>query len=243
MATAAMVDIHCHILPEVDDGAKTWDIAVEMCKMAKRDGIDHIVASPHANHEYKYDREQHQERLARLKEATGGIVELSLGCDFHLSYDNIRDMLENPARYCIGNTRYLLVEFSDFSVPPHTGNLLLDISAHGITPIITHPERNPILQRSPQMVDEWAENGALVQVTANSLTGRWGKTAKKMAESLAKKGIVHVLASDAHNTGSRPPILSEARDVMKRIAGEDSALAMVDSNPRAIVAGQAPPFP
>lgn len=237
-----MVDIHCHILPEVDDGAKTWDIAVAMCKMAKQDGIEHIVASPHANDEFVYDRTKHQERLARLKEVSGANLEFSLGCDFHLSYDNIRAVLDDPGKYCIGNTRYLLVEFSDFSVPPNTGDLLLNISAHGITPIITHPERNPIFQRSPKMVEEFWDNGALVQVTANSMTGRWGRTAKKMAESLIKKGMVHVLATDAHNCESRPPILSEAREVVRKMAGEESAQAMVDSNPRAIVSGEPIPF-
>src|SRR5215470_17337462 len=109
-----MVDIHCHILPEVDDGAKTWDVAIAMCRMAKADGIDHIVASPHANHEYEYDREKHLATLDRLKTITGGMIEFSLGCDFHFSYENIQDLRVHPERYCIGNTRYLLVEFSDF---------------------------------------------------------------------------------------------------------------------------------
>lgn len=233
-----MVDIHCHILPEVDDGAKTWDVAVAMCRMAAEDGIDHIVASPHANSEYLYNREEHEQRLDQLRALVAGQLQFSLGCDFHFSYENIQDLLANPDRYCIGNTRYLLVEFSDFSLPPNVGDLLLNLSANGITPIITHPERNPILQRTPKMVLQWAANGALVQVTANSLTGRWGGTAKKVAELLAKNGAVHVLATDAHNTESRPPVLSAARDLMAKLVGKDAALAMVESIPRAIVSGE-----
>lgn len=233
-----MVDIHCHILPEVDDGAKTWDVAVAMCRMAAEDGIDHIVASPHANSEYLYNREEHEQRLDQLRALVAGQLQFSLGCDFHFSYENIQDLLANPDRYCIGNTRYLLVEFSDFSLPPNVGDLLLNLSANGITPIITHPERNPILQRTPKMVLQWAANGALVQVTANSLTGRWGGTAKKVAEFLAKNGAVHVLATDAHNTESRPPVLSAARDLMAKLVGKDAALAMVESIPRAIVSGE-----
>jgi protein-tyrosine phosphatase len=233
-----MVDVHCHILPEVDDGAKTWDIAVAMCRMAAEDGIDHIVASPHANSEYIYNREQHEQRLDQLRALVAGQLQFSLGCDFHFSYENIQDLLANPDRYCIGNTRYLLVEFSDFSLPPNVSDLLLNLSANGITPIITHPERNPILQRTPKMVLQWAANGALVQVTANSLTGRWGGAAKKVAEFLAKNGAVHVLATDAHNTESRPPVLSAARDLMAKLVGKDAALAMVESIPRAIVSGE-----
>ena len=233
-----MVDIHCHIIPEVDDGARSWDVATEMCRVAAEDGIDHIVATPHANDEYKYDRAAHEERLSRLREAAGGSIQLSLGCDFHFSYDNIQDLHHHPERYCIGNTRYLLVEFSDFSLPPNTDQTLRRIMSAGITPIITHPERNQILQRQPKLVLQWVGLGALVQVTANSLTGRWGPTAKSNAELLAKRGALHVLASDAHGVESRPPILSEARDAMEQLVGAKAAEAMVDGNPRAIVEGR-----
>ena len=233
-----MVDIHCHILPEVDDGAKTWEVAAAMCAMAVEDGIDHIVASPHANAEYRYSREEHEERLARLREVAGNRLQFSLGCDFHMSYENIKDVLKNPKRYSIGDTPYLLVEFSDFALPPNTADILLQLGENGIIPIITHPERNPILQRSPNQVLEWVDNGAVVQVTANSLTGRWGNTARKTVEFLVKNGGVHVLATDAHNTESRAPVLSAAREAMTRLAGAEAAIAMVETNPRAIVNGQ-----
>lgn len=239
-----MVDIHCHILPEVDDGAKTWDVAAAMCRMAKADGIAHVVASPHANHEFEYRREKHLETLERLRAITGGILQLSLGCDFHFSYENIQDALQHPERYCIGATRYLLVEFSDFSLSPATGEHLQHLMDAGMTPIITHPERNPILQRNPRVVLDWVDNGALVQVTANSLTGRWGATARKTAEWLVKERAVHVLATDAHDSRSRPPVLSAGRDEMAKLAGPAVAQAMVFDNPQAIVDGKPlPPMP
>src|SRR5258706_7929293 len=237
-----MVDIHCHILPEVDDGAKSWEMALEMCRMAAADGVEHIVATPHANHEYEYNRERHEQTLDRLRSITGGLVTLSLGCDFHFSYENIQDAMLHPERYCIGNTRYLLVEFSDFAISPMTGEFLQQLMAAGLTPIITHPERNPILQRTPQKVVEWASLGALIQVTGNSLTGRWGAPAKKMAQFLAKLGAVHVLASDAHDTKNRPPLLAGARDEMTKLAGKEAAQAMVQNNPQAIVNGKPIPF-
>ncbi|MGC2448963.1 MAG: CpsB/CapC family capsule biosynthesis tyrosine phosphatase, partial [Candidatus Sulfotelmatobacter sp.] len=99
-----MVDIHSHILPEVDDGPKSWDVSVEMCRRAAADGIAHMVATPHANNRYHYDREYLQGMLAHLQELIGGSLKLSLGCDFHLSYENIQDALANPTRYVIGST-------------------------------------------------------------------------------------------------------------------------------------------
>jgi protein-tyrosine phosphatase len=237
-----MVDIHCHILPEVDDGAKSWEIALEMCRMAAADGIDHIVATPHANHEYEYNRDQHEQTLDRLRSITGGIVAFSLGCDFHFSYENIQDALLHPERYRIGNTQYLLVEFSDFAISPMTGEFLQQLMAAGLTPIITHPERNPLLQRNPQRVLEWASQGTLVQITGNSLTGRWGPVAKKTTQFLVKHGAVHVLASDAHDLRNRPPALAAARDEMAKLAGKEAAQAMVEDNPRAIISAQPIPF-
>src|SRR5690349_3148245 len=104
-----MIDIHCHILPETDDGASSWETAVDMCRMAAHDGIRHIVATPHANDEYNYDRERHLDTLQRLREASGSVIELSLGCDFHFSFDNIQDALTNRKRYVIGDSEYMLI--------------------------------------------------------------------------------------------------------------------------------------
>ena len=113
-----MVDIHSHILPAVDDGAKSWEIAVEMCRMASEDGIEHIVATPHANNQYQYDRRSYQDLLQQLRERVGASPALSLGCDFHLSYENMNSLAEEPEDFTIEKTPYLLVELSDFSISP-----------------------------------------------------------------------------------------------------------------------------
>ena len=112
-----MVDIHSHILPEVDDGPKSWDVCVAMCRAAAADGITHMVAAPHANDRYHYDRPYLEGLLKHLQKLVGDIPKISLGCDFHLSYDNVQDALANPKRYVIDDTRYLLVEFSNYSIP------------------------------------------------------------------------------------------------------------------------------
>lgn len=237
-----VVDIHSHILPEVDDGPKTWDMCVAMCRTAAADGITHMVATPHANDRYHYDRQYLQGLVAHLQGLIGDPPKIILGCDFHLSIDNIQDALVNPGRYVIGDTRYLLVEFSNYSVPQQTTDSFLKLGDCGLTPIITHPERNPILRESPQRVAEWAEQGFIIQMTGSALTGFWGERTRRAALWLLERQAVHVLATDAHDTEKRVPILSTAREAAAEICGEDVAEALVETNPRAIISNQPLPY-
>jgi protein-tyrosine phosphatase len=242
IASCLMVDIHCHILPEVDDGASSWEIAEEMCRMAAADGIEHIVATPHANYEYPYDREQNAAALERLRGLLGDSVSLSLGCDFHLSYDNVTDALAHPERYTIEGGGYLLIELSDYSIPPTWADTLLQLCQAGLRPVLTHPERNALLQMRPEDILQWAEAGCIMQVTANSLTGRWGERALRVAQMMLSHDAVHVIASDAHDTRDRPPILSLARDAVAHWLDPELARILVDDNPRAMVEGKELPY-
>ena len=237
-----MVDIHSHILPEVDDGPKSWDVSVAMCQAAAADGITHMVATPHANDRYPYDREHLQGVLERLQEKAGAAPKLSLGCDFHLSYENIQDALIHPKRYVIGNTRYLLVEFSNYGIPQQTSDSFQKLGDCGMTPVITHPERNPILRENLQRVVEWAEQGCVVQVTGSSFTGFWGEKSLRAATWLLEHQAVHVLATDAHEMQKRIPILSTARDAAAAICGPEIAEALVEDNPRAVIQDQPLPY-
>lgn len=233
-----MIDIHSHILPKVDDGAKSWEMAIEMCRMAAADGITHLVASPHSNDEFRYDRKAHEATLAQLREKVDGVLELSLGCDFHMSFDNIVAARKNPSEFCIGNTNYLLVEFSDFGVSRQLLSTLEEFLSVGIIPIVTHPERNPILQARPELIVQMGAMGCLIQVTANSFTGFWGNGPRRTAGWLLNRGAMHVLASDAHDLKRRAPILSKARQVVAEIAGDATADLLVSGNPEAIVRGK-----
>jgi protein-tyrosine phosphatase len=236
-----MVDIHCHLLPNVDDGPRSWDISLQMCEMARADGIEHIVATPHANNEFRYDRAMLSGMLEELSQRISGKLQVSLGCDLHLSYENLVEVLRNPAQYTISGTNYLLVELSDFSVPPSVSQSLQRLLAAGLVPIITHPERNMVLRNNLHLLVQWVEDGCLVQITANSLTGRWGRQAQQTAEWLMTHAAVHVLATDAHGVESRPPILSEAFLVAEKILGKPAADALVRDNPRAVISGQSVP--
>jgi protein-tyrosine phosphatase len=237
-----MIDLHCHVLPTVDDGAKTWEIALQMCAMAWQDGIEHIVATPHANDQYYYDRDYLQSLADKLVAETGGKPKLTLGCDFHFSFDNIQAVLEHPGKFTIGHTPYLLVEFSDYSLPPSIEEHLGKLINIGLKPIITHPERNPMLQRTPERVLNFVRGGCAVQVTANSLTGRWGQKALSATKWLFEQKAVHILATDAHSLESRPPILSKGRDEAAKLIGADVAEMLVTGNPRAVLAGEELPY-
>jgi protein-tyrosine phosphatase len=237
-----VIDIHCHILAEVDDGPTSWEVSEEMCRMAAADGTEHIVATPHANRRFHYDREYLGRALDHLRQRVGKRPRLSLGCDFRLSTENLKDAMAFPERYVIEGGRYLLAEPNHTDVPKHIDDSLRELLKAGIIPVITHPERNTVLQRTPERVLKWVEFGCVVQVTASALSGGWGETAWHTAQWLLKRNAVHVLASDAHDTTRRPPGLSLARDIVAEMQGEKIARALVEENPRAIVSGKKLPY-
>jgi protein-tyrosine phosphatase len=240
--STCVIDIHSHILPEVDDGPKSWDTCVAMCRTAAEDGITHMVAAPHANDRYHYDREYLKGLVEHLQKLVGHTPKISLGCDFHLSYDNVQDALANPKRYVIDDTRYLLVEFSNYSIPQQMTESFRKLWDNGMTVIVTHPERNPILREDPQRIAEWAQQGCVIQVTGSALTGFWGERSRRVAVWLLEHEAVHVLATDAHDTLKRVPILSTARDAAAAICGEQIAASLVESNPRAILNNEPLPY-
>jgi len=237
-----MVDIHSHILPGIDDGSQSWEMTAEMCRAAAADGVTHIVATPHANHRYEYNRERFTAMLGQLHDSADGKLRFSLGCDFHFSYENIQDALEHPRRYTIGDTPYLLIEFSNFGIPPAVKEQVLALRSRGMVPIITHPERNPCLLKKPELVLDLIEQGCLVQVTANAVTGAWGSRSRKMVEWLLENNAIHVIASDAHDPVRRTPVMSGARDAIAKLACAEVAQALTHDNPAAIVEGKNLPW-
>ncbi len=233
-----MIDIHHHLLPGLDDGSPNLEMSVKMVEMAARDGITHIVCTPHANDRYAYDRAKNEALLDELRQRVGGKVTLGLGCDFHMSYDNIQDALDHPDRYSINGKRYLLIEFPETAIAESTNDSLYELAVSKQQPIITHPERNVVLQRHPERLAEWIRDGALVQVTAASFTGRFGRTAQATAEKYLKKNWVNFIATDAHNLESRKPIMSEAFEVLKKNYGQSTAERLCITNPRAVFEGR-----
>jgi len=230
----AMIDLHCHILPGVDDGATSWETAAEMYRIAAGDGIRHLVATPHANDRYAYDRAQCELLLEQLKTSGHGL-DFSLGCDFHCSFENIEDAVLRPYLYTIGTSSYLLVEFSNFAGFDAMGQALFRLASTGLVPILTHPERNMVLLERPEKVLDLVGQGCLIQVTAGSFTGAWGGRSQTIAEWLLKKEAIDLVATDAHDPVHRPPVLSKAFDRVSKLAGLDTAEQLFVENPGAIV--------
>ena len=237
-----MIDIHHHLLPGIDDGSRDVASSVAMVQMAVDDGITHIVATPHANHAYNYDRARNRALLdevqAALPAETAGRITLGLGCDFHLNFENVEDALRHRDRYTINRTEYLLIELPDFNIPTRTEEVLYNLRVAGLTPILTHPERNQTLQRTPKRLQEWITSGLLVQVTAGSVVGTFGGKAKDLAWSLLRSGSVHFLATDAHDTVRRPPRMQEARLEVEKRMGKAVADQVCVENPLAVFEGR-----
>lgn len=216
-------------------------MSLEMCRMAKQDGITHIVATPHANGRFLYDRERYEERLHELREKVTGI-EFSLGCDFHTSYENVKDAERNPEYFTIGAGPYLLVEFSDYQTPLQMANVLFRLHSAGLETIITHPERNPVITEYPDLPEQFVSMGARLQITADALVGNWGRRQRKTCETLLRKGLVFIIATDAHEPYKRKPILSSARDAATRLIGWAAAIRLVVHNPEAVVTNKPLPL-
>ena len=232
-----MIDIHSHILPGLDDGSKSLQESVAMLRQAAAAGTTDIVASPHANQDYAFDPLEVERKIGELQAAVGDAPRIHYGCDFHLTLENIDDALRSPGKYSIDHRGYLLVEFSDFLIPKTTDQVFARMMKAGLRPIVTHPERNQLLQRRLPELEAWVAQGAHLQVTAQSLLGRFGKTAKQFAHQLMRRGLVHFLASDAHDTKWRTTALDESRQYVDRRFGPEAGLRLFEENPRSALAG------
>jgi len=209
-----------------------------MLEMAASSGTTDIVGTPHSDHKYLFQPELIAQRLTELNGALGGRIRLHHGCDFHLHFENIQDCLVNPTKYTINHLRFLLVEFPDTQIPKAMGEVFGRMIDLEITPVITHPERNPLLRQQLDKIAEWIRGGCLVQVTGQSFLDRFGKAARQAADELMERRMVHFVASDAHDTEDRTPRLAEAFVYVADHYGEARAQALFSDHPRAAVAGR-----
>ena len=235
-----MVDIHNHLLYGLDDGPADLATSVALARLAADDGITHVVCTPHASGSFPYDPARIATHADALREELAREqipLTLGIGCDFHLSYDNIQEALAVPQKYALNGGNYLLVELPDFGLPQTLSDTFYQFQLAGLQPILTHPERNPTLQKDTTRLAEWVRNGLLIQVTAGSVTGRMGKTAQAMAHRLLADRWVHFLATDAHNLTTRPPRLAEARDAVSAKYSASYADLLCTMNPTAAYNG------
>jgi protein-tyrosine phosphatase len=242
-----LIDLHSHILPGLDDGASTWEDSLEMARLAVEDGIRTMVASPHLYKSRKADRGKinlKAEVLAKINEfkekllAEGIDLEILPGCDFPLSYESLQLLDDDQVLTINDGNRYLLLEFPDASLPPASEDICFRLQSKGITPIITHPERHFIFHEMPRKLQRLLDLGCLAQVTASSLTGGFGRSVARVAREMMRQGYFKILATDAHDTRKRPPLLRQALEKASSIVGQEQALAMVTSIPEKIIRGE-----
>lgn len=222
----------------MDDGARTLEDSLAMLRMAAKHGTTDLVATPHASPAYRFDPEQIAREIDEISAALDGSIRLHSGCDFHLSYENIQDAINHPRKYTIDHKNYLLVEFSDLLIFRNTAEIFARLTDAGMIPVITHPERNRLLRQRLEELAAWVQAGALVQVTAQSVIGDFGRQAKEFCVVLLDRGLVHFVASDAHDCEHRPPRLDQARAWLTERRGEAVSEALCVANPLAALTGE-----
>ncbi|HPR64965.1 MAG TPA: capsular biosynthesis protein [Thermoanaerobaculia bacterium] len=234
-----MIDLHCHILPGVDDGASSWKESLSMALMAEDDGIEAIFATPHANPSYHNVSagtvDQLVQELNTAIQKEGRTIQVYTGHDAHL-VPELLDRLRSGEIHTLNSSRYFLLEPPEHFRISEMQEAIFGFMAHGFVPIITHPERVGAFLRNPEFLYRLVEQGALVQITAGSVTGYFGESIRHYSESILKEGLGHILASDAHSPRHRPPILSQACNVISSW-GVD-AHPMVSGRPRAVLSDE-----
>jgi len=241
-----MIETHFHCLPGIDDGPPDWDGAVALCRAAAADGTTSIVATPHVLREpwINDDPAARDKAVMKLNGLLAGEISILAGCEYFFSIDAV-ELVEKGGRgplIGLNRSRYLLLEFASSGIPPGTDALFHEISLLGVTPLIAHPERNRFFAEAPERLEELVSRGAVAQITAGSLLGDFGVGPLAACEEFFRRGLVHVVASDAHSVARRPPRLAAARRWVRRSWGPAAEDGLFESNPRAIVASSPLPW-
>lgn len=232
------IDIHCHIISDIDDGAKDEAMALEMLKIAERKGTGHIIATPHyvyGNTRYGFNTIIEKcEALNRLAASAGINITVYPGCEVFITPELI-ELYEQGLIGTLANSRYMLVEFPMMSIPPYTDNVLYNLQLKGITPIIAHPERCSEIQYDPERLKSFIDRGILAQVNSGSITGLYGRESKKTAMRLIKEDLVQFVASDAHSASGRNPDMSKAAAIIEKNYGLKMRNDLFSLNPTKII--------
>lgn len=233
-----MIDLHCHLLPGIDDGARDLETSLAMARIAAADGITTIACTPHIlPGVYNNSGPAIRAAIVSLQHAldeAGIAVRLVSGADAHVT-PALGAQLRDGRALSLNDTRYFLLEPPHHVLPPRLEDHVFGLQAAGFVPILTHPERLTWLDQHYDLAKRLVYSGVLMQITAGSLTGRFGRRAHYWAERMLDEGFCHLLATDAHDPVQRVPLLAEARDHAARRVGPEEAMHLVLTRPQGIV--------
>jgi protein-tyrosine phosphatase len=238
-----VIDLHNHLLPGIDDGAKRVEETLEFLRLARRDGVKVVVATPHMKPGvYDNRRETILERVSLVREAARGDeaeqVTLLPGAEVYFTADLPARAKAKQLMTVGDGGRYLLLELPYQQIPMQVEDTIFQLRLLGLIPLMAHPERVAYYLEDIERVAASVRLGALTQVTASSFTGRFGDKARDFARAMLRRNLIHVLASDAHDVRHRPPVLTEALRAVAAEVGESAARRMVEETPRAILDGR-----
>jgi protein-tyrosine phosphatase len=239
----SLIDLHCHLLPEVDDGAVDLKTSLAMARMSVADGVKVIACTPHilpgVYDNMGRDIRSRVQRLQLELDAAGISCRLVPGCDAHINPDLV-SQLKSGSALTLNDSRYVLVEPPHHILPPNIDRLFFDLLAAGYVPVLTHPERMSWVDRNEELLNRLVLSGVWMQMTAGAIIGGFGKKVKRQAIEMLHRGMIHIVASDAHNTANRAPVMGEAFRVLRDLVGLEEARNLVETRPAAILEDHAP---
>lgn len=232
-----MIDMHSHILFNVDDGPKSIEESIEMLKIAAQEGITEIISTSHSHHP-QYDVPFHlvNEQVKQLQEEMdiqNIPLKIHVGHEVRLN-DKILELYQTNRIHNLANSNYLLLELPSNNVPQYTKNIVNALIAEGITPIIAHPERNKGIAEKPERLERLIREGAVAQITASSIAGHFGRSVQKLAIELVRANLVHTYGSDAHNVVTRPFLFEKGLSYLDKQKLQNSVDILLENNIRII---------
>lgn len=235
-----MIDLHSHILPQLDDGARSLQEALEMARIAVDSGVTAMAATPHCSGDQSAEVRSAWELLRDALAEVGIGLELYAGMEIFGSRNTL-SLLREGKLFTLNGSRYPLIEFDFYSDGEKETALLRALIGAGYQPLVAHPERYSYLQRDPALVNRWKRMGCLFQVNRGSLLGRFGTEAGEMACALVDRGFAAVVASDAHSSRQRTPWMEDIHRILSRDFSPVAAEYLLERNPRTILSnGQLP---
>ena len=233
-----MIDVHSHILPEIDDGSRSMEETIEMIKQAKEAGFETIISTSHyMEGYYEADARQRTNLIARVKRKLKALdIEINIypGSEIYIS-ENTSNLIKKKEASALRNSKYVLFEFPLNAKPANMKDLIYDIQKNKRIPILAHPERYSFIQEEPELLNELIQIGVLMQVNYSSFVGRYGSHAQTLAKKMLKCNMIHFLGSDAHRQNTTYKEIKEVIKIVDNIAGKEKRIELTETNPKHIV--------